>query len=40
VIVGLLLAALTGWQSLDPALAALVGRNILWAEFGGWCANR
>jgi cation diffusion facilitator family transporter len=33
VIVGLLLAALTGWQSLDPALAALVGANILWA---GW----
>jgi cation diffusion facilitator family transporter len=33
VIVGLLLAMLTGWQSLDPALAALVGANILWA---GW----
>jgi len=24
---------LTGWQALDPALAALVGANILWA---GW----
>jgi cation diffusion facilitator family transporter len=33
VIVGLLLAMLTGWQVLDPALAALVGANILWA---GW----
>ena len=33
VIVGLLLAALTGWQSLDPALAAVVAANILWA---GW----
>jgi cation diffusion facilitator family transporter len=33
VILGLLLASLTGWQSLDPALAALVGANILWA---GW----
>jgi cation diffusion facilitator family transporter len=33
VIAGLLLASLTGWQSLDPALAALVGANILWA---GW----
>jgi cation diffusion facilitator family transporter len=33
VICGLLLAALTGWQSLDPALAALVAANILWA---GW----
>jgi cation diffusion facilitator family transporter len=33
VIVGLLLAMLTGWQTLDPALAALVGANILWA---GW----
>ena len=33
VIVGLLLAMLTGWQSLDPALAALVAANILWA---GW----
>jgi cation diffusion facilitator family transporter len=33
VIVGLLLAMATGWQVLDPALAALVGANILWA---GW----
>jgi cation diffusion facilitator family transporter len=33
VIVGLLLATLTGWQLLDPALAALVAANILWA---GW----
>ena len=33
VIVGLLLAMLTGWQMLDPALAALVAANILWA---GW----
>ena len=33
VIVGLALALLTGWQMLDPALAALVGANILWA---GW----
>jgi cation diffusion facilitator family transporter len=33
VIVGLLLAMLTGWHSLDPALAALVAANILWA---GW----
>lgn len=33
VIVGLGLAFLTGWQVLDPALAALVALNILWA---GW----
>lgn len=33
VLVGLSLAMLTGWQALDPALAALVGANILWA---GW----
>ena len=33
VIFGLLLAMLTGWRSLDPALAALVAANILWA---GW----
>jgi cation diffusion facilitator family transporter len=33
VLVGLGLAALTGWQALDPALAALVAANILWA---GW----
>jgi cation diffusion facilitator family transporter len=33
VLVGLVLAALTGWHMLDPALAALVALNILWA---GW----
>jgi cation diffusion facilitator family transporter len=33
VLAGLALAMLTGWQGLDPALAALVGANILWA---GW----
>jgi cation diffusion facilitator family transporter len=33
VLVGLGLANLTGWQVLDPALAALVALNILWA---GW----
>ena len=33
VLVGLTLVALTGWQVLDPALAALVAANILWA---GW----
>ena len=33
VLVGLTLVALTGWQMLDPALAALVAANILWA---GW----
>ena len=33
VLVGLGLATLTGWQILDPALAALVALNILWA---GW----
>ena len=33
VLAGLALATLTGWQGLDPALAALVGANILWA---GW----
>ena len=33
VIAGLVLALLTGWQLLDPVLAALVGTNILWA---GW----
>ena len=32
-LIGLGLAALTGWQVLDPALAALVALNILWA---GW----
>jgi len=33
VLLGLVLAALTGWYSLDPALAAAVAVNILWA---GW----
>lgn len=33
VIVGLLLVQVTGWQVLDPLLAAIVGANILWA---GW----
>jgi cation diffusion facilitator family transporter len=33
VVAGLSLATATGWQALDPALAALVGANILWA---GW----
>ena len=33
VLVGLGLATLTGWQILDPLLAALVALNILWA---GW----
>jgi cation diffusion facilitator family transporter len=33
VLVGLGLATLTGWQVLDPLLAALVALNILWA---GW----
>jgi cation diffusion facilitator family transporter len=31
VVAGLALATLTGWQILDPALAALVAVNILWA---------
>jgi cation diffusion facilitator family transporter len=33
VLAGLVLAVLTGWQVLDPLLAALVALNILWA---GW----
>jgi cation diffusion facilitator family transporter len=33
VLIGLGLATLTGWQYLDPLLAALVALNILWA---GW----
>ena len=33
VLVGLALATATGWQMLDPALAALVALNILWS---GW----
>jgi cation diffusion facilitator family transporter len=31
VIAGLGLALMTGWEVLDPALAALVGLHILWA---------
>lgn len=34
VIVGVGLVALTGWRALDPALAALVALNILWAGWG------
>jgi cation diffusion facilitator family transporter len=33
VVLGVLLAIVTGWAILDPALAALVGVNILWS---GW----
>ncbi|GAA2097911.1 cation diffusion facilitator family transporter [Microlunatus panaciterrae] len=33
VIVGVLLVALTGWQPLDPIVAAVVGVNILWTGF-------
>lgn len=33
VLVGVGLVVLTGWQALDPALAALVGLNVLWS---GW----
>jgi cation diffusion facilitator family transporter len=33
VVVGVMLVALTGWQVLDPALAALIAINILWS---GW----
>jgi cation diffusion facilitator family transporter len=33
VIIGLLLAVATGWWLLDPALAALVAVNILWAGY-------
>ena len=33
VLIGLGLATVTGWQILDPALAAVVALNILWA---GW----
>ncbi|BAT61080.1 ferrous-iron efflux pump FieF [Variibacter gotjawalensis] len=33
VLAGVILAALTGWALLDPALAALVAVNILWS---GW----
>ena len=37
VLAGLLLATITGWQLLDPALAGLVAINILWA---GWRLTR
>ncbi|MFV0383947.1 cation diffusion facilitator family transporter [Paracoccus sp. (in: a-proteobacteria)] len=33
VLLGVVLAVLTGWSVLDPALAGLVGLNILWS---GW----
>jgi cation diffusion facilitator family transporter len=33
VLLGVMLAAITGWAVLDPALAALVAGNILWS---GW----
>ena len=33
VLAGLALVAATGWQVLDPAMAAVVALNILWA---GW----
>lgn len=33
VLLGVLLATVTGWAALDPALAALVALNILWS---GW----
>ena len=33
VVVGIVLAVVTGWAVLDPALAALVALNILWS---GW----
>jgi cation diffusion facilitator family transporter len=37
VLVGLVLARLTGWAFLDPALAVLVGLGILWT---GWTLTR
>lgn len=33
VIVGVLLVAVTGWERLDPIVAAAVGLNILWTGF-------
>ncbi len=33
VLIGVVLATLTGWQVLDPLLAAFVGCNVLWS---GW----
>jgi len=37
VLFGVMLAAITGWAILDPALAALVALNILWS---GWSVMR
>lgn len=37
VLLGVMLAAVTGWAILDPALAALVALNILWS---GWQVMR
>jgi cation diffusion facilitator family transporter len=34
VLAGLLLVPLTGWQWLDPALAAVVALNIIWSGWG------
>jgi cation diffusion facilitator family transporter len=34
VLVGVSLAAVTGWQVLDPLIAGLVALNILWVGFG------
>lgn len=34
VVVGILLALVTGWAILDPALAAIVALNILWSGWG------
>ncbi|HSI41673.1 MAG TPA: cation diffusion facilitator family transporter [Xanthobacteraceae bacterium] len=34
VLIGVMLAKLTGWAVLDPALAALVALNILWSGWG------
>jgi len=37
VLIGIWLATLTGWKVLDPAMAAVVAINILWA---GWRLTR
>jgi cation diffusion facilitator family transporter len=34
VVVGVLLAIVSGWPILDPALAAMVGLNVLWSGWG------
>lgn len=34
VLIGLLLAAVTGWHLLDPLIAGLVALNILWTGYG------